>query len=165
MPASFCVMGSSKRRPIRRLMAKKVCSGLVIAWRLAGCPTRRSPSVEKVTIEGVVRMPSAFSITLGADPSMTAMQEFVVPRSIPITFAMSFLLWADASGPSYEQPKVTSPRNHTKNFAAGGYIGRGLRARKPRRAPILAGSRQSSSYPSLFAACCKPPWAIAKRAP
>ena len=74
MPMSFWVMGSSKRRPIRRLMAKKVCSGLVTPWRLAGWPIRRSPSGAKATMEGVVRAPSAFSMTLGAEPSMTATQ-------------------------------------------------------------------------------------------
>src|SRR3954466_10099809 len=88
MPMSFLVMGSSKRRPIRRLMAKKVCSGLVTPWRLAGWPIRRSPSGAKATMDGVVRAPSAFSMTLGADPSMTATQELVVPRSMPITLAM-----------------------------------------------------------------------------
>src|SRR5688500_5933320 len=34
--------------------------------------------------EGVVRLPSAFSMTLGFLPSMTATHEFVVPRSIQI---------------------------------------------------------------------------------
>ena len=67
-------------------MAKKVFSGLVTAWRLAGWPTRRSPSSVKATMEGVVRAPSEFSMTLGVDPSMTATQEFVVPRSIPMIF-------------------------------------------------------------------------------
>src|ERR1700687_4105702 len=62
-----------------------VFSGLVTAWRLAGWPTRRSPSSVKATIEGVVRMPSALSMTLGVEPSMTATQEFVVPRSMPMT--------------------------------------------------------------------------------
>src|SRR5215211_454924 len=65
-----------------------VRSGLVTAWRLAGWPTRRSPSSVKATIEGVVRMPSAFSMTLGVEPSITATQELVVPRSMPMTFAM-----------------------------------------------------------------------------
>src|SRR5438477_390810 len=41
MPMSFWVMGSSNRRPISRLMAKKVYSGLVTAWRLAAWPTSR----------------------------------------------------------------------------------------------------------------------------
>ncbi|EAV43574.1 hypothetical protein SIAM614_02816 [Stappia aggregata IAM 12614] len=63
--------------------------GFVTAWRLAGWPTRRSPSSEKATIDGVVRAPSAFSITLESLPSMTATHEFVVPRSIPMTFAIS----------------------------------------------------------------------------
>src|SRR3954470_10193251 len=86
---SFLVMGSSKVRPIRRLIAKKVRSGLVTAWRLAGWPTRRSPSSVKATIDGVVRAPSAFSMTLGCVPSITATQELVVPRSIPITLPMA----------------------------------------------------------------------------
>src|SRR3984885_13631332 len=85
---SFFVIGSSKERPIRRLMAKKVRSGLVTAWRLAGWPTRRSPSSLKATMDGVVRMPSAFSMTFGVLPSITATHEFVVPRSIPMTFPM-----------------------------------------------------------------------------
>ena len=37
----------------------------------------------------VVRPPSGLGITLGSPPSMTATHEFVVPRSIPIVFAMS----------------------------------------------------------------------------
>src|SRR5215207_2257135 len=73
-------------------MAKIVRFGFVTAWRLAGWPTRRSPSAVKATIEGVVRPPSEFSITLGVLPSMTATQELVVPRSIPMTFAISFTL-------------------------------------------------------------------------
>jgi hypothetical protein len=39
------------------------------------------------TTEGVVRAPSEFSMTFGAPFSITATQEFVVPRSIPTTFA------------------------------------------------------------------------------
>ena len=65
-----------------------VFSGLVTAWRLAGWPTRRSPSSVKATIEGVVRMPSAFSMTFGVLPSMTATHELVVPRSMPMTLPM-----------------------------------------------------------------------------
>jgi len=37
-------------------------------------------------MEGVVLPPSVFSITLGVLPSITATQEFVVPRSMPIAF-------------------------------------------------------------------------------
>src|SRR5881409_3777026 len=39
--------------------------------------------------DGVVRAPSLFSITLVVLPSMMATHEFVVPRSIPMIFAMS----------------------------------------------------------------------------
>ena len=108
MPMSFWVIGSSKRRPISRLMAKKVNSGLVTPWRLAGWPIRRSPSGAKATIEGVVRAPSAFSMTLGAEPSITATQELVVPRSMPITLAIlvplighGVLTLTASSGPSH----------------------------------------------------------------
>ena len=65
-----------------------VCSGLVTAWRLAGWPTSRSPSSVNATTDGVVRIPSAFSMTFGVLPSMTATQELVVPRSIPMTLPM-----------------------------------------------------------------------------
>src|SRR5665213_980301 len=71
-----------------RMTAKMVRSGLAIAWRLAGWPTRRSPSSLKATMDGVVRMPSAFSMTFDVLPSITATHEFVVPRSIPMTFPM-----------------------------------------------------------------------------
>src|SRR3954452_22088450 len=73
---------------MRRFTAKTVLSGLVTAWRLAGWPTRRSPSFVKATTDGVVRAPSAFSMTLGLPPSITATQLLVVPRSIPITLAI-----------------------------------------------------------------------------
>src|SRR5688572_32961813 len=69
-----------------------VRSGLVTAWRLADWPTRRSPSAVKATIDGVVRPPSEFSMTLGFLPSMTATHELVVPRSIPMTFAIANIL-------------------------------------------------------------------------
>ena len=85
---------SLKRRPISRLIANNVFSGFVTACRLAGWPTSRSPSA-KAIIEGVVRAPSAFSITRGSDPSITATHELVVPRSIPITFAIIFAPFPD----------------------------------------------------------------------
>src|SRR3974390_2604684 len=79
---------------MRRFPAKIVFSGLVTAWRLAGWPTSRSLSSVKATIDGVVRMPSAFSMTFGDFPSITATHELVVPRSIPMTFPMVFPLVA-----------------------------------------------------------------------
>jgi hypothetical protein len=42
----------------------------------------------KATIDGVVRSPSLFSITLGLPPSMIATQELVVPRSMPMILPM-----------------------------------------------------------------------------
>src|SRR3954469_4727446 len=73
---------------MKRLMEKTVLVGLVTAWRLATVPTRRSPLAAKATTDGVVRPPSLFSITVGSPPSRTAMHELVVPRSIPMVFAM-----------------------------------------------------------------------------
>ena len=62
-----CVSSASNLRPTRRLTAKTVFIGLVIAWRLAICPTRRSPSSVKPTIDGVVRLPSRLVSTCGVD--------------------------------------------------------------------------------------------------
>ena len=64
---------------------------LVTAWRLAASPTMRSPVLVKATTEGVMRLPSEFSKTTGSPPSMTAMQELVVPKSMPSTFAIKSL--------------------------------------------------------------------------
>src|SRR3954468_24009600 len=55
-------------------------------------PTRISLFFTNTTMDGVVRIPSTFSITFGVPPSMMAMQEFVVPRSIPMTLAAIFHL-------------------------------------------------------------------------
>src|ERR1700761_7259602 len=65
-----------------------VLTGLVIAWRLAGSPTLRSPFFKKATTDGVVRRPSSFAITTGSLPSITETQLLVVPKSIPIIFAI-----------------------------------------------------------------------------
>src|SRR5688500_19459982 len=73
---------------MKRLMLKTVFSGLVIAWRLATWPTRRSPLLGKPTSDGVVRPPSALVMSWGSPPSMTATTEFVVPRSMPMILPM-----------------------------------------------------------------------------
>src|SRR6185312_16686106 len=57
-------------------------------------------------MDGVVRMPSAFSITFGVLPSMTATQELVVPRSMPMTLPMVLPLNFAAGWPGLN-PKVT----------------------------------------------------------
>ncbi|KZV97819.1 hypothetical protein EXIGLDRAFT_607572, partial [Exidia glandulosa HHB12029] len=53
--------------------------------RFAGRPTRRSPCLAKATTDGVVRLPSAFSMTLAVWPSIIATHELVVPKSMPMT--------------------------------------------------------------------------------
>src|SRR3990170_545719 len=89
---SRCTTSSSNLRPIRRLTACRVLWGLVMAWRFAAWPTMTSPSSAKATTDGVVRSPSLFSITRTLSPSMIATQELVVPRSIPMIFAMCYCL-------------------------------------------------------------------------
>src|SRR6266446_6641209 len=74
---------------MKRLIEKTVFSGFVMPCRFATWPTRISPSLVKPTTEAVRRLPSWFAITVGLPPSTTATTEFVVPRSIPMTFAMS----------------------------------------------------------------------------
>jgi len=76
---------------MRRFTANTVFFGFVRAWRLAIWPTSRSPLAVNPTMDGVVRAPSWFGITWGAPPSITATQEFVVPRSIPMTLPKSRL--------------------------------------------------------------------------
>ena len=67
---------------MKRLTDDTVFSGLVTAWFFAALPTTRSPSLRKPSTEGVVRSPSAFTRISGSLPSMTAMAEFVVPKSM-----------------------------------------------------------------------------------
>src|SRR3954469_1909372 len=73
---------------MKRLIENTVFCGFVTCWRLAGAPTSRWPSFVNATTDGVVRPPSAFGITVGSPPSSTAMQLLVVPRAIPIVFAI-----------------------------------------------------------------------------
>src|SRR5579885_2709747 len=101
---SFDTIGSLKRRPIRRLIAKHVLSGLVTAWRFAAWPTSRSPDSVKATIDGVVRAPSLFSMTLACLPSITATHEFVVPRSIPMTLLMETSCLSRTARPAQAPP-------------------------------------------------------------
>ena len=77
---------------MNRLIEKIVFWGFVTCWRFAGAPTSRWPSRPKATTDGVVRPPSAFGMTVGSDPSRTAMHELVVPRSMPMVLAMCMLL-------------------------------------------------------------------------
>src|SRR5262249_11945611 len=81
---------SSYFRPMKRLTENTVFSGFVPCWRRGGAPTSRWPSFVNATTDGVVRPPSAFGRTVGSPPSRVAMHEFVVPRSMPIVFAIRF---------------------------------------------------------------------------
>jgi len=92
MAMSRCTASVSNLRPMRRLMENRVFSGLVTAWRLACWPTGLSPLSVNATMDGVVRLPSALAMTTGSPPSMMATQEFVVPRSIPITLLIYVFL-------------------------------------------------------------------------
>ena len=73
-----------------RLTENIVFCGFVTAWRFAVTPTYRSPPLPTATMEGVVRMPSLFSNTLGWPASTIAIAEFVVPKSIPSIFGILF---------------------------------------------------------------------------
>src|SRR5690606_39741944 len=48
-------------------------------------------SLVYATMDGVVRSPSAFSMTFALPPSMIATHELVVPRSIPMILPMVLL--------------------------------------------------------------------------
>src|SRR4051812_31815602 len=72
---------------------EKTVSELIAACRLAASPTINLFSfLSKDTTEGVVREPSGFSNTRGVFPSITAIHEFVVPRSIPTILLLILLL-------------------------------------------------------------------------
>src|SRR5215218_5145918 len=81
---------------MKRLTEKTVFSGLVTACRRAKRPTRRSPLGVTAMTDGVSRSPSAFGMTVGSPPSMVAITELVVPKSIPIVRAMFLLLLSQA---------------------------------------------------------------------
>src|SRR4030088_3239926 len=86
---AFWTSASSYLRPMKRLTLKMVFSGLVIACRRATWPTRRSPVLGlTATTDGVRRLPSAFSSTVGSPASRIAVTELGVPRSIPSTLAI-----------------------------------------------------------------------------
>src|SRR3989344_6542466 len=76
---------------MNRFMPVIVPFGFVTDCRLASRPTNRSPFFDVAIMDGVVLPPSEFSRIFGPAISMTATAEFVVPRSIPIIFAMVFV--------------------------------------------------------------------------
>ncbi len=92
----FCsLLISENFFPINLFTELIVFVGFVIACLFAGSPTFLSPfpPSRKATMEGVVLLPSLFGITTGSLPSITDTQELVVPKSIPIIFPISILLF------------------------------------------------------------------------
>src|SRR5581483_3432178 len=85
---SFWTSLSLKLRPISRLTPKMVLVGLVTRWRLATWPTSLSPFLLIATTLGVVRLPSLLAMISGLPDCITAIAELVVPKSIPIIFAI-----------------------------------------------------------------------------
>ncbi len=71
-----------------------VLSGLVTACRLAGSPTKSSPSLENATTDGnafpPTVAPSAAGTMVGFPPITTAAAELLVPKSIPIIFVIFY---------------------------------------------------------------------------
>ena len=80
--------------PIFLFAATIVLSGFVTACLRAGSPTKSSPSFENATTEGnafpPTVAPSAAGIIVGFPPITTAAAELLVPKSIPITFAIFY---------------------------------------------------------------------------
>src|SRR5436853_6511040 len=78
-------------------------------------------------IEGVVRAPSLFSTTTGSPPSMTDMQELVVPKSIPKTLAIdetSFLVAGFGRMPAKPYKNHPLPKSIARAKGRnGGFIG------------------------------------------
>lgn len=62
---------------------------LLGTWLRAACPTKGNPSSANAIADGVVRLPSEFSITVTPDRLEIATQEFVVPRSIPMMSSLT----------------------------------------------------------------------------
>ena len=74
--------------PHEPLDRKNRVGGIGHGLALGGLADQALAVLVKATTEGVVRAPSLFSRTTGSPPSMTAIQELVVPKSIPKTFAI-----------------------------------------------------------------------------
>ena len=88
---------SSNCLPMRHLKANTMFAELTTAWHFAGRPTRRLPCFVKATMDGVVRAPSEFSMTRDILPSMMDTHEFVVPKSMPMTWPET--MSANETGP------------------------------------------------------------------
>src|SRR5690606_21640411 len=94
-------------------------------------------------MDGVVRVPSLFSITLGCAPSIMATQELVVPRSMPMTLPMFLPLSAppSASGKHGRRRRLifyaTGFKPEPRFLTSHRDIGRQLDGYNPSRAQML----------------------------
>ena len=104
-------------------------AGLVTACRFAICPTSFSPEFENATIDGVVREPSALAMICVSPFSNSATQEFVVPRSMPMTLPMPC---GPRRSPSGHQPAESPPPLRPDPSAALATMTRAGRTRRSR---------------------------------
>src|ERR1700690_3286077 len=74
-----------------------------MAWRLAMWPTSRLPASVTATIDGVVLYPPRFGIPVGCPFSTIATHEFVVPRSMPITFSIRSSVLSSSLAGSFQE--------------------------------------------------------------
>src|SRR5512132_1088931 len=94
---------------MRRLAAYTVSWGLVIACRLAICPTSFLPLLASATTDGVSVCPARLLITTGWLPWTAATTLLVVPRSMPMTGSRSAIVRSShAIGRCSERPTQLS---------------------------------------------------------
>mmetsp|Transcript_75337 Transcript_75337/g.232533 ORF Transcript_75337/g.232533 Transcript_75337/m.232533 type:complete len:240 (+) Transcript_75337:1480-2199(+) len=114
---SACTAGSSNFRPMRRLASKTVFEGFLAACPFAASPMSRSLSV-KATNEGVVRLPSEFSMIWTPSRCQMPTQEKVVPKSMPMAGAFRFAS-SHTAGPARQSGQRAESRRLLRRGAAG----------------------------------------------
>src|SRR5204863_259901 len=129
---------------MNRLIEKTVFSGLVIACRLATCPTRISPSFVNPTTDGVSRLPSWFAMTVGLPPSTTETTE-VVLRGVHVHG------W---------RPYPPARGRRTTNEAVEEAVHLAVDVRDTKRLPPVQG-RKPERTPMLHRHWKPPPWFFA----
>jgi len=144
--------------PIFRFIEMIVRSALTMACRFASWPTRRSPSLEKATTEGVRRLPSALGMTVMPSPSLTAMTLFVVPRSMPTIFAMIDPAFRKGrnSGPE-SSPAAPRADSYPPPKRTSGVKGASVPGEISRLGPPGPGSPSGPSRPEPIPAPAPPP--------
>src|ERR1044071_9566668 len=107
---------------MKRFAEEIVPFGFRIAWRRAIWPTSRSPFSRKATTDGVVRLPSALGMTCGWPPSIAAITEFVVPRSMPTALPMTTPI-AGSTCHRHASRARTSPASRIRVHLTGRIVG------------------------------------------